>query len=428
MKQYLIISIMLISLFTISCQSKENIGSNKNYEKVNNENINQNTNPELALLEKNNAYNNQNNKLRVHQNEKSNELNIYNSRRNAITRAIAVASPAVVGINVTEIKTVNVPTRRFNNAFFDRFFKRHRRYKKKSYEVKGGGSGFIISKDGYILTNHHVAGNAAEIIVTLTNGKDYQAEIIGSDIVSDVALLKIDAQNLPYMKLDKSNEVIIGEWAIAMGNPFGLFDKNAKPTVTVGVVSNTGVSFVHNENNDRRVYKNMIQSDAAISSGNSGGPLLNSNGEVIGMNTMIFSTSHDKNGSGSIGIGFSIPIRRVMDIVEKLKSGYKIERNFYTGIEPIQITERIANYFKLEEGFEGLIINRITKNSPADMANFEPGDIILEINGNEIKDIEDYSINIFDSETGDRLKFLILHDNKMVEKNLLLIPRPRRFR
>jgi len=427
MKKHLLFILILTLTFTISCQSKDNTQSGNNNENLvaNGENIEQSellsqlSEKELSNLK------NELDELKELRNE-IREYKIENSRKNAITRAIEKASPAVVGINVTEIKTVNVATYPYRNSFFDRFFRRHRRYRQKNYEVKGGGSGFIISKDGYILTNHHVAGNAAEVIVTLTNGQDYEAEIIGSDLVSDVALLKIDADNLPHMILDATDEVIIGEWAIAMGNPFGLFDKNAKPTVTVGVISNTGVSFVHNENNEVRVYKNMIQSDAAISSGNSGGPLLNSEGHVIGMNTIIFSTAHDNKGAGSIGIGFSIPIMRVLEIVEKLKTGKKIERDFYIGLEPIQITQRIAKYFDLDPKYQGLIINKISKNSPADMAKLEPGDIILKINDNEIKDIEDYSINIYDSETGDKLKFLILRDNKMLEKNLLLIPRPKR--
>ncbi|MGB9913486.1 MAG: S1C family serine protease, partial [Candidatus Kapaibacteriota bacterium] len=242
----------------------------------------------------------------------SNEL--YNSRQNAITRAIAKASPAIVGINV--IQYVDVPVQTFDpfvDPFLEFFFgRRPREYFYERYQVQGLGSGFIISPDGYILTNHHVAGNASKIIVTTTEGKKYDAKLIAADELTDVALLKIEGDNFPYLKLGNSDDVIVGEWVIAMGNPFGLFDLNMKPTVTVGVVSNKGINITQ----DNRIYKGMIQTDAAISSGNSGGPLLNSLGEVIGINTMIYSTATSRQGAGSIGIGWAIPINRVKKVLD----------------------------------------------------------------------------------------------------------------
>ncbi len=352
---------------------------------------------------------------------------IYSSRQNSITRAIAIASDAVVGINITETKRV-VYRDAYNpfmeDEFFGRFFRRYRSAPRvREYEVKGLGTGFLISDDGYILTNHHVAGSASKIIITMTDGKEYNAEIIGTDFTTDVALLKIDGQNLPHLKLADSEDIIIGEWVIALGNPFGLFDKNAKPTVTVGVVSNKGVNFAQEDNNDYRVYKDMIQTDAAISSGNSGGPLVNAIGEVIGMNTIIYSTATDGKGAGSIGIGFSIPINRVKEIVEMLKKNKTLNRNFYTGLDVKLLDKKLSAYLDLEVD-RGLIVYSILKNSPGHLAGLEPGDLILSINDRKIIDQEDYIIAIYDNFVGDKINFRILRNGKELTKTLILVPRP----
>ena len=165
---------------------------------------------------------------------------ITKSRKNILTETVKNVSPAVVGINVTQIRQYQDPfSSFFDDPFFRQFFGNRGRYSQK---VKGLGSGFIISDDGYILTNDHVAGNATEVTVTMTNGKHYNAKIIGSDLVTDICLLKIDEKNLPFISFGNSNDVIIGEWVIALGNPFGLFDLNDKPTVTVGVISATGMN------------------------------------------------------------------------------------------------------------------------------------------------------------------------------------------
>ena len=153
-------------------------------------------------------------------------------------------------------------------------------------EINGLGSGAIISSDGYIITNDHVAGNAAEVIITMTDGTHYDAKIIGTDMVSDVCILKIEGEEYFHVQFGDSDDILIGEWAIALGNPFGLFDINDKPTVTVGVVSSVGMNLGENSG---RYYMDMIQTDAAINSGNSGGPLVNVLGELIGMNTLIYT-------------------------------------------------------------------------------------------------------------------------------------------
>ena len=280
------------------------------------------------------------------------------------------------------------------------------------------GSGFLISPDGYILTNHHVAGDATKIVVTLTNGKKVNAKIIGSDKISDVALLKIDGDNYPYLKFANSDNVIIGEWVIAFGNPFGLFNINSKPTVTVGVVSNKGVNIF----NDGRVYKGMIQTDAAISSGNSGGPLVNALGEVIGVNTIIFSTARDYQGAGSIGIGFAIPINRIKIIINKLKEKGEINRNFVTGMEVREIDDNIAKYLDSDVK-DGVVIFSIQRGSPAEKAGLEPGDVILKIKDEQVNRLEDFYVELFDSEAGEKVKLEILRSNKKSIKYLYLEPK-----
>lgn len=344
---------------------------------------------------------------------------ITESRQNAITRTVQNASPAIVGINVTEIKQVVYSNPFLDDPFFRRFFGENFGRTTREYKVQGLGSGFIISPDGYILTNHHVAGNATKIVVTMTDGMRYDAEIIGSDMVSDVALLKINAENLPYLKLGNSDDIITGEWVIAFGNPFGLFSLNARPTVTVGVVSNYGINFLHQDEPFNRIYRNMIQTDAAISSGNSGGPLLNALGEVIGMNTIIYSTATNRQGAGSIGIGFSIPINRVKKIVELLKSKKELDRNFYTGIDAREIDEGIQRYLGISEQ-SGVVVFGYQSNSPADKAGIKLGDIIIAVDGEKVSKLDDYLIYINDAFVGDKKELTIIRDGKEIKRTITL--------
>ena len=338
---------------------------------------------------------------------------VSNSRQTAITETVRIASPAIVGINITEVRQVNDSP--FGGFFGDPFFNQFFNGRRRNVEVQQVGSGFIISSDGYILTNDHVAGNAKKIVITMTNGEKYDAKIIGSDPVADVALLKVEGSNFPFLAFSNSDDIIIGEWSIAFGNPFGLFDNNAKPTVTVGVVSNSGVSFKQ----DNRVYKNMIQTDAAISSGNSGGPLLNARGEVIGMNTVIFSTATSNSGSGSIGIGFAVPINRVKRILETLKAEGKVDRNFTPGFFVRQIDDQVARYFQLEKK-QGVVVVEVRRGTPGDKAGIEPGDIILEIDGAKIEKNEDLEMVIFDGIVGQTMQVLINRSGETIKKKLYL--------
>jgi serine protease Do len=282
-------------------------------------------------------------------------------------------------------------------------------------EVKGLGSGFLITRDGYIVTNDHVAGNATEITVTLTSKEKYSARLVGTDPVTDIALLKINGTNFPSIKLGNSDDVLIGEWVIAMGNPFGLFDVSDKPTVTVGVVSATGMNLSPQEG---RYYRGMIQTDAAINQGNSGGPLLNSLGEAIGINSVIFTPNQ-----GNIGLGFAIPANRVRRVVDELKAKGKIDRDTWTGLEVQTLNQRLARYFGLDKA-EGVIISDVYNNSPASRAGFKQGDVIIEVNGERILNEESIVGLVTDARSGDVLRMKILREKKTLSLNLTLERRP----
>lgn len=343
-----------------------------------------------------------------------NNANISDTRETAITRVVKVVSPAVVGINVEEVREVQDPFSMFDNdPFFKQFFGDRPPQKQV---VRGLGSGFIISPDGYILTNDHVAGNATKISVTLTDGETVEAKLIGSDRNTDIALLKINKDNLNFVKLGNSDDVIIGEWVIALGNPFGLFEINDKPTVTVGVVSATNMR-VNAEQN--RVYKDMIQTDASINAGNSGGPLVNADGEVIGINTIILTGGG--YGTGSIGVGFAISINRAKKIMEELKANGKIERNFNIGFRIQAIDDRIAKYLKLDKVM-GVVVTDVQRGSLSDNAGLKAEDVIIEANGEKINSEQDLLFVVNDLRTGDTLKMKIIRGGTEKEIDMKLNP------
>jgi len=345
------------------------------------------------------------------QKEKNND-DVSNSRRNIITETVKNVSPVVVGINVIEIREYKNPfSSFFDDPFFQRFFGNRGNY---NQQVKELGSGYIISSDGYIVTNDHVAGNASKITITLTDGRSFDGKLVGTDQASDICLLKIDGNNLPYAKLGNSDDVIIGEWVIALGNPFGLFELNDKPTVTVGVISASGMNL--DAINDR-YYLNMIQTDASINGGNSGGPLVNGDGEVIGMNTLIFTAG---GNTGSIGLGFAIPINKVKRIVEELKENGSIDRNFEIGLRIQSIDEGVATYYHLKST-KGVIVTKVYPNTPAEKGGIEVGDIILEVEGYRIND-ENTMFSVFhEFRTGQIIALKIIRDDKEITKQMKLV-------
>ena len=335
--------------------------------------------------------------------------NLTINRENAITYAIDKASNAVVGINVTQIKQKQFDP--FFDPFFDSFFNQYH----NTYKIKNLGSGVIISKDGFIITNSHVIENASQIIVSCSDGSTYDATIIGIDELTDLALIKIESNNdFLYAVTGDSDNLIVGEWAIALGNPLGLFDIAHQPTATVGIISGIGLDF--GQKKSGKVYQNMLQTDASINSGNSGGPLLNVFGEVIGINTFIMTSS--SYSEGSIGIGFAIPINTVIDIVSELKENGVIERRFETGLHVQRLDRTMKKILKIDNK-TGVIITNIDEGSSGEKADLEIGDVILSVDGKEISSISDI-LKIIDEglyRTGDFISLLILrNDKKLVMK------------
>jgi len=333
---------------------------------------------------------------------------ISEARNTIITKTVKEVSPAVVGISVTEI-------RQYRDVFsIDPFFRQFFGDRVYNQSVKGLGSGAIISPDGYVITNDHVAGNAVEAIITLTDGSHYEAKIIGSDPTSDICLLKIDAENLPYIKLGNSDDIMVGEWVIALGNPFGLFDVNDQPTVTVGVISAKGMNLGGLQN---RYYMNMLQTDAAINSGNSGGPLVNAFGELIGMNTLIYTAN--TGASGNVGVGFALTVNKIKKIIDELKRNGKVNRDFWTGLSVQTIDPSIAKAYNLKSS-RGVIITDVTKNSPANKAGLQTYDIILAVDNIKVNNDNTLIGVLQEYRTGETVNVKVLRDNETLIKKMKL--------
>jgi serine protease Do len=295
----------------------------------------------------------------------------------------ARAMPAVVSISTTEIVRPSQRGRRqFGIDPFEFFFPDPRDPRRQQQDQPddeqrqlSGGSGFIISPDGFILTNNHVVENASKVEVQYgsdengVGGRTVAATIIGRDPATDLALLKIEAQGLPNLSLGDSDRIRRGDWAIAIGSPFQLNN-----TLTVGVVSAKGRALGMSE--ETRSFENFIQTDAAINFGNSGGPLLNINGEVIGINTAI-------RGGAAQGLGFATPVNVARRLLPQLKQG-KVVRG-YLGMEIREVTQDIRDAWNLPAGTTGALVNRVTPGKPADQAGLEHGDIIVEIDGRTIR-------------------------------------------
>ena len=294
----------------------------------------------------------------------------FNPQR-GFTHVAKRALPAVVAIQIKK-RTSPKAASSFEEEFLRHFFGgRGFRHPPKGHgapgeggEAMGQGSGFIISDDGYILTNNHVVGGADEIEVKLQDGRTLEAKLIGTDEKSDVAVIKVDDSNLPHLDLGSSEDLEIGEWVIAVGNPFGL-----SATLTVGVVSAKGRA-----NMGITDYEDFIQTDAAINPGNSGGPLLNINGDVVGINTAIYSRS-----GGYMGIGFAIPIQMALKIKEQLIQYGEVRRS-KIGVLIQELTPEVAEQLKAPAQ-RGAIVAEVLPDGPAERAGLRAGDVVLEING-----------------------------------------------
>ena len=331
--------------------------------------------------------------------------NIYSSRRNAITRAVELVSPAVVGISVRSIQQINLdPLLQF---FYGR---------QEPREVRGIGSGLIISEDGYIVTSDHVVRNAQEIKITMTNGNTYDAQLVESRFTADIALLKIEGDNFPKVKFGNSDDIIIGEWAIALGNPFGLFNNTDKPTVSVGVISAVNLDL---EEHDQRIYQDMIQTDASINPGNSGGPLINGAGEVIGINTVIYTAGG--GSEGSIGISFAIPINKVKKVADELKKLAENDNTYWVGFRGYTINRDIIRRYRLNVT-EGFLIAAIDQSSPAAKAGLRVGDVITAVNGNAVKKVDEVRkfIDASNPKVGTQINLTIVRNYRLFETTLTI--------
>ena len=333
----------------------------------------------------------------------------------AFTSVVKKVMPAVVHIRVE--KTVKNTggfggdDDFYNNPFFQQFFGPQFRQQPRQFKQQGQGSGFIISKDGEILTNNHVVEGADSITVILSDKQQVKAKLIGADPETDIALLKIDdGNNLPVVPLGDSDALEVGEWVIAIGNPFGL-----SQTVTVGVVSAKGRNQVGI--ND---YENFIQTDAAINPGNSGGPLLNIHGEVIGINSALYT----KTG-GYMGIGFAIPINMVKTVEAQLNAKGKVTRG-WVGVAIQNVDENLAKSFNLKKA-EGILISEVQHGSPAEKAGLKQGDVILRLNNTPLDDANDLRNQISLLPPGSKAGLQIIRDGKTQDIEITIGEQPANF-
>jgi serine protease Do len=338
----------------------------------------------------------------------------------AFSSVVKKVGPAVVHVRVEKKGEQGPggqmnPLDPFNDPFFQRFFGpsfRHpsRPQSPEQHKAQASGSGFLISEDGYILTNNHVIDGADKITVRLDGEQDLELEgkVIGADPQSDVALIKIsDSRKFPYLPLGDSDKLEVGEWVIAIGSPFGL-DR----TVTVGVVSAKGRNRMGiNE------YENFIQTDAAINPGNSGGPLLNIHGEVIGMNTAIFSRS-----GGYMGIGFAIPVNMAKTVKAQLLASGKVTRS-WLGVAIQDMNSDLARSFKTKQK-SGALVTEVTKGSPAEKAGLKKGDVITSYDGNSVTDVADLRNRVAMTVPGTKIEIVLVRDEKQQELTVQVEEQP----
>ncbi|MGA2505994.1 MAG: trypsin-like peptidase domain-containing protein [Chitinispirillaceae bacterium] len=337
------------------------------------------------------------------------------SRDNALVRATRAVAPCVVGIVVTQIQVVRNPY--YTDDFFDFFFGPDLlpRYR----QVESIGSGFIIRGDGMILTNYHVIQNAAKLYVSFSDGRRIEGKIVGADERSDIAVVSVNDGDFRSVKFGDSDNSMIGEWAIAIGNPFLNFINDAHPTVTVGVVSALNRNFAPAEG---VYYQGMLQTDAAINPGNSGGPLVNAAGEVIGINTFIFTGS--TNNKGSIGIGFAIPINRARRVADEIIR-YGRRRDVWTGIAVQNLDRSLARAFGTARD-EGVVIASVEHKSPGEAAGVKTGDIISRLGSRRIESHADIDGFFLDYFVGDTVHMDIIRSGNHQTLPLILKETPSR--
>lgn len=324
------------------------------------------------------------------------------SRRNAIVTAIEMISPSVVTVQTEAVQ--RVPADMFEHLFGGMSGRR---------AVAGIGSGFVVRKDGYIVTNAHVVKGASSISIAMRDGTTYSAEIVGLDENNDLGVLKVDADDLPVARLGNSSNLMIGEWSIAIGNPYGFVLANTEPTVTVGVVSGLGRN-LSAMGEGSGIYVDMIQTDAAINPGNSGGPLVNASGEVIGVNSSIYSPT-----GGSVGIGFSIPINRAIRVAEDIIAHGSV-REPWIGVIP-QVSKARADRIRPSKG---VVVATVIPGSPAAKAGIKEGDIIERSRARGLRNGYDWQAELLELRVGETVPLIINRKGKSLSIDVTVADLP----
>jgi serine protease Do len=323
---------------------------------------------------------------------------VSDSRKTAITAAVATVAPAVVTVQTTMVQQIHPDD-------FARMFG----VRDATRIVPGLGTGFIVRKDGVIVTNAHVIAGADSISVMLRDGTVYPAKRLGTDETNDIAVIKIDAKDLPVVKVGNSADLVVGEWSIAIGNPYGFLLGNSEPSVTAGVISGVGRNLVDRGEGPAQ-YFDMIQTDAAINPGNSGGPLVNADGEVIGVNSSIYS-----NSGGSVGLGFAIPINRVARVVDDLLEHGSVRRP-WIGVQLRQINSRNPR----DMISAGAVVANVAPGSPAEAAGLHAGDVITQLDTRPIHNSFDWDAALLDLHVGDQSKIAVKRGGRLVTVNAVV--------
>jgi serine protease Do len=310
-----------------------------------------------------------------------------------------------------------VRTDPFGGLFGDEFWGRFYPPTEYRERVSGLGSGFIVDRSGTVVTNEHVVRDAEEITITLTDGRQLPAKLIGSSPTYDIAVLRVKGERLPVAPLGDSDGLVVGEWAIAIGNPFGYLLNDPQPTVTAGVISATRRD-IKSQATDAGVYTNMIQTDAAINPGNSGGPLVNGDGEVVGVNTFIFT-----QGGGSIGLGFAIPINLARRVLGEIET-YGRVRAAWPGMQVQEVTPALAQRLGYSDA-GGLVVTRVEPGGPADKAGVRVGDRVRRVNGRTVHSLDDAQRGIYGAGVGDRLTLQIERGSQSLDLVVTLTEAPR---
>jgi serine protease Do len=340
------------------------------------------------------------------------------SSQSAIVSATNSVAPAVVSINVIDHQTYTRSMAPRGMEYWERFFPGMFPKREFRKDVQSMGSGVIISEDGYVITNVHVIENADEIKVTLSDGRQIKAKLLEQVKNWDLALLKIEADNLPVADIaGDGNKLQIGQWAIAIGSPFGYLLADTQPTVTVGVISALNRDIKQQQNG--QTFLGMIQTDASINPGNSGGPLINSDGEIIGINTFIFTES-----GGSIGLGFAVPASRVRWIVDEVRQ-YGRFRQAWTGVMMQLLSPTMINALDLDEDIAGFIVREVESGSPAEKSGLKVYDVITSIDGIPLTNKDTVERLVYEAKVGRELIYKAVRNDKVISGKIILEEAPR---